>query len=198
MYIKDMKTNRKILNFDTETTGLYPNTNGLVQLAGVIEINDKEVEEFDFKLKPFPDDIIDEESLKIHGHTKEEIMGWDDPISIHEQLVEILDKYVDRYDPEDKYYPCGYNTAFDISFLINYFKKCNNQFIGSWLKLKAQIDPLPILRMLDFMGQVDLSDYKLETVADALGIPIKAHDALSDIKATIEIRKIVEQLITCD
>lgn len=192
------KNVRKVFNFDVETTGLFANTHGIVQLAGIIEIDDKQVEEFDFKIRPFPDDKIDGESLLIHGHSMEEIYTWEDPLVVHEQLVEILGKYIDRFDPDDKFYPCGYNIAFDTNFLIQLFKKCEDDYIGSWLKLNAQIDPLYILRMLDFMGQISLSDYKLETVANALDIEIKAHDALSDIKATIEIRKIVEELITCE
>jgi len=189
---------RKVFNFDVETTGLFANTHGIIQLAGVIEIDDKQVEEFDFKMRPFPDDRIDGEALLIHGHPKKEIYTWEDPLVVHDQLVKIFDKYVDRFDPTDKFYPCGYNIAFDTNFIIQFFKKCEDDYIGSWLKLNAQIDPLYILRMLDYMGQIYLSDYKLETVANALDIEIKAHDALSDIKATIEIRKIVEELITCE
>lgn len=188
----------KILNFDVETTGLFANTNGIVQLAGIIEIDGEQVEEFDLKMKPFENDIIDEKALKIHGHSRKEIMSWDDPTDCYEQLITIFDKYIDRYDRDDKFYPCGYNIAFDTNFLIQWFQKNNDQYIGSWLKLNAQIDPLYILRFLDYMGKIDLPNYKLETVAEALEIPIKAHDALSDIKATIEIRKIVEGIIDCE
>lgn len=189
---------RKIFNFDVETTGLYPNVNGIVQLGCIIEIDNEIREEFDFKMRPFPNDQIDEDSLKIHNYTKEEILKWEDPIAIYHRLIGIFERYINKYNEDDKFYPCGYNTSFDISFLIEFFKKCNDNYIGSWLNLKAQIDPLPILRMLDFMGLIKMDNYKLENVANALGISITAHDALSDVKATIEIRKIVEQLITCD
>jgi len=189
---------RKIFNFDVETTGLFANTHGIIQLSGIIEIGEKQVEEFDFKMRPFPDDRIDGESLLVHGNTKKEIYTWEDPIVVHEQLLEIMHKYVNPFDPDDKFYPCGYNIAFDTNFLIQFFKKCNDEYIGSWLKLNSQIDPLYILRMLDFMGLIYLPDYKLKTVAEALEIEIDAHNALSDIKATVEIRKIVEELISCN
>lgn len=189
---------KKVLNFDVETTGLFANTNGINQLAGVIEINGQQVEEFDLKMRPFDTDIIDEKALAIQGRTKEEILGWDSPVDCYHELIEIFNKYVDRYDSDDKFYPCGYNVPFDVNFLIQWFRKNEDQYCGSWINLKAQIDPLPVLRMLDYMGKIWMTDYKLETVAEALGIEIKAHDALSDIKATIEIRKAVEVLIDCE
>lgn len=195
MYFKYM---RKVLNFDVETTGLFANTNGIVQLAGIIEIDEEQVEEFDFKMRPFSTDTIDKESLKIHNHTEEEVMSWQSPVDVYEQLIEMFDRYIDRFDREDKFYACGFNVPFDINFLIQWFKKNEDQYIGSWIDLKSQVDPLPVLRFLAYMGKIDLPNYKLETVANALDIPIVAHDALSDIKATIEIRKIVEQLIDFD
>lgn len=190
--------NRKVLNFDVETTGLFPNTNGIVQLAGIIEINGEQVEEFNLKMRPFKDDIIDKESLKIQKRTVEEVMSWMDPEEAYAELIEIFDKYIDRYDRSDKFYPCGFNVPFDINFLIQWFKKNDDQYIGSWINLKAQVDPLPILRFLDYMGKIDMEDYKLETIANVLDVPIEAHDALSDIRATIQIRDIVEQLIDCE
>lgn len=191
---------KKIFNFDVETTGLYANMHGIIELGGVIEIGDKQVEEFHFKMRPFEDDHVDDKALQIEGrnYTWKEILTWDDPRDCYQQLIDIMHKYVDRFDPSDKFYPCGYNIAFDTNFLIQWFKKNNDEYVGSWLKLNAQIDPLYILRMLDFMDLIWLENYKLETVANALDIPIKAHDALSDIKATIEIRKVVQDLITCD
>lgn len=188
---------RKVFNFDVETTGLFPNTHGITQLAGIIEIGNKEVEEFNFKMRPFPDDEIDNEALAITGHNRKEILNWQDPIEVYHQLIDIMDKYVDRYDPSDKFYPCGYNINFDTSFLIQFFKKNEDEYIGSWLKLNAQIDPLYVLRMLDFMGKIWMENYRLETVAKALDIEINPHDALSDIKATMKIRRIVEELIDC-
>ena len=190
---------RKVFNFDVETTGLYANIHGITQLAFVVEINDNVVEERDFLIRPFETDEIDDDALAIKGRTLEEIMeNGRDPESVHSEIVEILSMYVDKFDAGDKFYPCGYNIAFDTNFLIQFFKKNGDNYLGSWLRLAAQIDPLYILRMLDFMGKISMPDYKLESVANALDIEINAHNALSDIKATIEIRKIVEELITCD
>jgi DNA polymerase-3 subunit epsilon len=188
---------RKIFNFDVETTGKYANVHGLTQIAGIIEINDKIVEKFHFKLKPYKTDKITREALDIQQITLKDILTYQNPSEVYEEIIEIFSKYINRWDPEDKFYPSGYNINFDISFLIEFFQKNNDEYLGSWIKLNAQIDPLYILRMLDFMGQIQLPNYKLETVAEALSIELTAHNPLSDIEATLKIRKIVEQLITC-
>jgi exonuclease I len=45
---------------------------------------------------------------------------------------------------------------------------------------------------MDYKGEITLQNYKLETVAGHFGIELKAHDALSDVKATREIiRKVL-------
>jgi len=188
---------RKVFNFDVETTGLFPNIHGIVQLSGIIEINDEAVDRFNFLMKPFPQDKITEESLKVHGHTLDKIVHYQKPEQIYDNLIEIMKEHVDPFDPNDKFYPCGYNIGFDTSFLIQFFKKNGDEYIGSWLNMYVQIDPLPVLRMLDFMGKFALPNYRLETVAEVLGIEHNPHDAMSDIEVTIEIRKAVETLIDC-
>lgn len=189
---------KKVFNFDVETTGLFANTHGINQLAFIIEINGEVVEEHNFLIRPFQTDKIDKKALEVQGRTVKDLLKGQLPEEVHEQVVEIMAKYINKFDPADKFYPCGYNIAFDTNFLIQFFKKNDDNYLGSWLKLNAQIDPLYILRMLDYMGQISLENYKLETVCNALGIEIDAHDALSDIRATVEVRKIVEGLMSCD
>ena len=49
---------KKILWVDTETTGTDPGKNGIIQLAGVLEINGQEISSFDYKIRPFAEDVI--------------------------------------------------------------------------------------------------------------------------------------------
>lgn len=42
----------KLLHIDTETTGLYAPGAGLVQVAGIVEIDGEEVETFDLRYLP--------------------------------------------------------------------------------------------------------------------------------------------------
>ena len=61
----------KLIYLDTETTGFDPKVNGLLQLAGCIQIDAKVVEKFDWKMKPVNDDVVYAESAaEKTGYTK--------------------------------------------------------------------------------------------------------------------------------
>lgn len=174
---------KKILYFDTETTGLDPVKNDIIQLSGCIEIDGKIEEEFNIFMQPFSYDNISDEAISIHGLTLDMIKTYQTSKDGYRHFVSILQKYCDKFNNMDKYYPAGYNVSFDINFLAEFFKKHNDKFLGSWINWKA-LDPLPYLRLLDFMDMINLPNYKLETVAAHFNINLKAHDAMSDITAT--------------
>jgi len=176
----------KILWFDTETTGLNPDKNGIVQLSGIIEIDGCIVDDFNYKMRPFDGDEISQEALNIHGYSKDEIKSFEDPYSIRIELISKLSKYCDKFNKNDKYYPAGYNGKFDVDFLSSWFKKCGDNYLGSWLNWRT-IDPLPIINIMALKGKIVLQNHKLETVCNHFGIELKAHDAMSDIKATREL-----------
>ena len=177
---------KKILYFDTETTGLDPVKQDIIQIAGIIVIDGIVQEEFEFKVKPFSFDNISQEALDVHGYNVENLKTFPEPHEVHCQLIDIFSKYVDRYDTNDKFTPAGYNVHFDMDFLQQFFIKNNDVYFGSWMNWK-KVDPLPLLHYLDFCGRISLPNYKLSTVCQHFGIEIKAHDALGDIKATREL-----------
>ena len=74
---------KKILWVDTETTGTDPGKNGIIQLAGVLEINGHETTRFDFKIRPFADDVIEDTALAVNGFTREELAGFMPPHDAH-------------------------------------------------------------------------------------------------------------------
>jgi len=51
----------KIIYVDTETGGSDPKIHALLELAGVVEINNRIVEKFHYKMRPFENDIIDDD-----------------------------------------------------------------------------------------------------------------------------------------
>lgn len=176
----------KIFYFDVETTGLNPEQNAIIQLAGIIVVNGKVMEEFEFKIAPFDTDQISQEALDVHGYSLEQIKEFTHPSVVYLQLLKIFSKYVEKFDKSDKMTPAGYNVRFDMEFLKNFFLKNGDVYFGSWLNWKM-IDPLPILHFIDFAGAISLPDYKLVTVCSYFGIEIQAHDALSDIRATRQL-----------
>lgn len=182
----------KLLYFDVETTGLDPVKNDIIQIAGMIVIDGKVEETFNFNISPFPDNVsyVSQEALDVHGYTLEQILTFPDPIIIYRELIDLFAKYINKYDKTDKFTPAGYNVRFDMEFLKQFFVKNCDVYFGSWVNWKM-IDPLPILHYLDFCGMISLPDYKLVTVCNYFGIEIQAHDALSDIVATRNVIQIL-------
>lgn len=174
---------KKILYFDTETTGVDPSKNGIIQLSGIIEIDNEIKEEFNFRIRPFEIDEINLEALEVNNITKDQLKTFPTAQESYILIEKLFNKYIDRYDPTDKFYPAGYNVRFDLEFLSEYFIKNDNPYFGSYCNWRS-IDALSIFYFLDYIGYLKLENYKLGTVCDYFKIPIKAHDAMSDIKAT--------------
>lgn len=176
----------KVLYFDLETTGLDPKLNGVIQLAGIIEVDGKEVDEFDIKMQPFKDDKISPEALAVNGVTLADIEQYKSAKDAHQEFINILGRHVDKFGRNDKYYPAGYNVSFDINFLGEWFRKNGDKYLGSWWNWRY-LDPRPYFHALNFQGKLDVENMKLETICKHYGIHIEAHDALSDIRATREL-----------
>lgn len=177
---------KKCLWFDTETTGLDPVRHDIIQLAGMVEINGRIVNEFNYMMQPFRWDNLTQEALNVNGRTIEEIKTYPSPQSVYSEFMDLLSEYVDKFDRNDKYYQAGYNVRFDIEFLSNWFKKNGDKYYGSWFNGRY-IDPLQSFYLRDYLGKISLDNYKLATVAGHYGILLDAHDALADIKATRDL-----------
>jgi len=179
----------KVIYFDTETTGLDPVKNDIIQLACIIEIDNQVVDEFEFKIKPFDFQNISQEALDVHGYTLEMLREFPGPDIIYNQLIAKLSKYIDRYDKNDKFIPAGFNVKFDMDFLKQFFIKNQDVYFGSYFSYRF-VDPLYFIYFLNYCNTINLPNYKLITVCEHYGIGISAHDALSDIRATRQLIKL--------
>jgi DNA polymerase-3 subunit epsilon len=178
---------KKTLFIDTETTGTDPKMHGMIQLACIIDIDGKIEAEQSWNIKPFVKDAIDFEALKVNGLSLDTIQGYPVPAGVFHDFQYLLGAHCDKYNRNDKYYPAGFKVDFDLAFLREFFLKMNDCYIGSWFNGK-EIDPLSLLRWLDWKGEISLPNYRLTTVCEYFGIKLdKAHDALADIRATREL-----------
>lgn len=84
----------KLIYIDVETTGIAFPQSGLIQLAGAIEIEGQKPQTFQYHVKPFPNDIIDEEALSINGITREEMASFDNPRKVYRNFISLLGLYV--------------------------------------------------------------------------------------------------------
>ena len=176
----------KIWWFDVETTGLDYEKNDIISLACVIEVDEEIKEEFKLNIQPFNWDNIEQSALNVNKITREQLKTFMKPKEALAKLKSYLEKYVNPYDSSDKFQPGGYNNDFDIKFMANFFKKCEDKYFGSWIDFH-KIDIQSIIQFLHLKGYIYLPNYRLETVENHFGIKIDSHDALSDIKATREI-----------
>lgn len=184
-------TLNKIFYFDVETTGLDPKRNDIIQLAYIVEINGEIKEEGEFRLQPMNYATIEKGALEVNKITIEQLKTYPQPQAVHGQIVNLLDKYVDKYNKKDKFLPAGYNVKFDMDMFRTFFFKNNHKYFGSYFGYHM-LDPVPFLMFLEYKGLIKLESYKLVDVCKYFGIELDAHNALSDIKAT---RKLIHKLM---
>lgn len=186
------RMDKKVLYIDVETTGTNPAKHGIIQIAAIIETAGLVTEELDLKCAPHKEADIDDRALGITGTTREDLRSRMSSYDAFLLFQEFLNRHIEPYDREDKCYPAGYNVHFDLDFVQNWFRHHGDRYgIGSYVNWK-RLDPLPALYMKDFTGELNLPDYKLETVCRHFGIEVEAHDALSDIRAT---RRLLTELL---
>lgn len=184
----------KIIFIDTETGGVNPEKAALIQLSGIIRIDKKDVEKFNFYIKPFENSEVTEKALEVQGRTLEELKTdkYVEEKEVYKQFIKLLDKYIDKYDRTDKFIVAGYNVRFDVDILKAFFQRHGNNFLFSYLD-SSMLDPLYSIRLLQVAGILPvLENNKLETWCKHFGIELKAHDSLEDVKAT---KKIIGKLI---
>jgi len=184
----------KQVYIDTETTGINPKDNGLIQISGMIEIDSQMVKEFDFRVKPFLGDKIEDEALKVNGITREDLEKFESPDLVFEKLIALFNQYVNPYDKSDKFFFIAYNARFDWDFLSNFFLKNNHKYFSSYFFF-PQIDVMYLAAEKLKSVRASMQNFKLQSVAEALGIQINK-DLLHDAKYDIELTRLVYQKVT--
>lgn len=172
----------KLLFLDTETTGIDPSHNGVIQIAGIIDIGGEVKEEFNFKCRPFKGESVSQEALRVQKLTKEEIFSRPNPIEIFPELLAILNVFIDRFDKRDKFHMIGQHTKFDYDFMEKWFRLNNDPYFHAYVSYHL-IDLIQMSSLFRVAGVVQVPDMKLTTMAAYFGVPLVAHDAASDVRA---------------
>lgn len=181
----------KLLFLDTETTGVDPLKNGVVQIAGIVDIDGEVVEEFELKCRPFPGQTYTMEALKVIEKTIDELKAYPDPRETFNTLLKIFQKYIDRYNKNDKFNLVGQCPRFDYDMLDAWFKNNGERYFYAYIQYHL-IDLVAATALFRAAGKIQVPNMKLETMSKYFGIPHKAHDALEDIRVT---RKIFYQYV---
>jgi DNA polymerase-3 subunit epsilon len=192
----------KQIFIDTETTGVNPRLNGIWQIAGQIrtlrampgleEAQWTVPRKFNYLMRPFPDDIIEDSALAIAGKTREEILSYPEPWQVHHQFTSMLAEEVNKFDRRDKFFFLAYNARFDDDFLREWFVKIGDKYYGSWFWVPV-IDIMALAADVLQRFRADMPDFKQATVAAALGMQIPAGVHAADVDAELAMQ-IYDQL----
>ena len=186
---------KKVLWLDVETTGLDCRKHGLREVGFIIEIDGVEVDKGVFKINPFTyttkDVVIDDYALEISKVSIEDLESYDSSSYCFKELMKKLVKYVNVNDKNDCFVIAGYNVAFDIGFIKEWFKEMG--LLDSYKDLfhYKSLDVFSIVFALRHIGINSAENDKLETMCNYFGIGIEAHNALSDIEATKKLYELI-------
>lgn len=178
----------KLIFIDTETTGLDHRKNGIWQIAGLIEIDGKVVERFNFFMNP-GDVEITPEALEVGGVTMEDLESYDPQEVVFKDFCEMLGEYIDKFNKEDKAFLIAYNSRFDDGFIREWFLRNGDKFFGSWFYSNF-IDVHTLVGYVTMDIRPKINSFKLMNIVELFGITLKdAHDASADVEATYELFK---------
>lgn len=176
---------KKLLWIDTETTGLSSKKNGIIEIAGIIDIDGKNEKEFLLRMNPVNREI-NPGALGINGFTRERIKTLKPWTLVYIDFISGLTKEFHRFGKDQKFILAGQNIAFDNRMVVGWAEECNAlEYYENLVNTDKRtfIDTQKISK--DFSG---LEDHKLGTICKRFGVDLKgAHTALGDIKATREV-----------
>ncbi len=168
------------LFLDVETTGLSATKHDIIQLAAIPIINNVRKPHFNEFCRPDKWEM-DPYAEAAHGIS---LKSLKDKQSQEEMIKRFID-YVKQFNCQ--FVIAGYNVNFDKGFVSSTFSKHDQ--IKEFFKLFTIDTHDTFLKVKDAVKkkQIDPENRKLSTVAEYFDIEIQAHDALSDINATIEV-----------
>jgi len=183
---------KKILWIDLETTGCSPTKNGIIQAAFLIDIDGEIKEKHNFFIKPDPELSVKLQALEVSGITEKQIETFESEKVVYEKIKTIFDKYIQKFDSDDKFVIGGYNIKFDIGFFTSFWKRQKDDYLFSYFG--SSLDVMQLVTLAILKGKIEKPiNKKLTTIADIFNIEFKAHDALADIEATRELEnKLIE------
>ena len=163
-------TDCRIVAFDTETTGLRPFEGdriiefGAVELTVAPDLSVTSVKHFQYMINP--EMPIPREASRVSGITDDMVVDAPVFAKLGQQIREVLSDAI----------LVAHNFGFDMAFLRAEMKRCGL----SWPKTRAEVDTLPLAQR----KMTDMRSFKLEVVAEKLGVPLdNAHRASHDAEA---------------
>ena len=183
-----------LLYIDTETTGLDTATCSIWQLSGYISDTATGVSDsFDYKMRPYRNEIISKEAAAKTGVTQEELDSYPSQSEVFSSFTALLGKYVDLEDWNQRVTPVGYNVSFDLDFLRAWFTFNNSATLFSRNIYFPGVDVMYLAAYYLLGERSKMRNFQLSTVYEKLtGKSLaNAHNAMADIDATKELLNVI-------
>jgi DNA polymerase-3 subunit epsilon len=193
---------KKLLFFDTETTGLNPEQHEIIQFAARVLYYENDIftipenSTYTALIRPDFPERADPAAMAVHQYSIADLNGkGKSSYTVYKELLQFFALHINKFDQADKFFPAGFNVEFDYQFLAQFFKRKLDVYFGSWSNHRV-FDALHTARMLAFCNIPpfdELQKFKLKNCIDIMPSVSRpeliAHNALSDIDATIELFK---------
>lgn len=185
----------KVLWLDLETTGVMPNLHGVHQMAGLIEIDGKVEDQFNFHVQPWPLAQIIPKALEHSGVTLEQIRQYPPMAEVGEKVLAKLGTYVNYRDGSDKYLMAGYGVAgFDSKFFDKWLWQATTHLLKHWFHSPTR-DVLVLATEYLIANGIAVTTYQQSNVAKVLGLDVatnELHDAEYDVSLSRNIYNIIQ------
>lgn len=172
---------------DIESTGRFADKHDIIQLACIPIINGKRQEPFNQFCKPISWNNIEQGAIDAHGISVERMKTFQDP----EDMLDNFIKYVKSFGV--KFVISGFNVGFDKRFISSFFSR-NGRESEFFSMFDLQVHDT-YSRAQSVKAKIGSENLKLVTLAKHYNIQINAHEALSDIGATIEVDHHIGKLL---
>ena len=172
---------------DCETTGLSEYKCDIVQLACIPVVNGVKQKPFNEFCQPVNWNNIEAEAVAAHGITIDMMKTY----QTQAQMLEKFIAYVNSFGV--KFTISGFNVLFDKKHISATFSKHGKS--SDFFRMFTMNIHDTYNRAKSVKNQIASDSLKLEALANMYGIAIRAHDALSDIEATIEVDKRIADLM---
>lgn len=184
----------KIFYYDLETTGVDYKENGIHQISAILEVDGEIKKELNLFCSPYEGCITTSEALEVGGVTIEQLDTYPKELEAYNNLLNELNQYCDKYNPQDKFFLCGYNnTSFDNNFLRKLCERQGDNYFGSFFWSNS-LDVMVLASLFLKDTRHEMENFKLFNVAKAFGVMVdesKLHDAFYDLYLTREIMNLI-------
>lgn len=173
---------------DVETTGLDAVRNDVIQLAAIAVVNGvRQTITFNEYCQPFDWKTVDDGALRVNNITRAKLATFQPPQRMISRLIAFAKQF------NVKFTIAGYNVQFDKDFLAASFSKSklDHEFTAIFNgDIRDTYKRAKVLKK-----ELNTQNLKLGTLCAHFNIAINAHDALSDISATMELDKIFAEML---